>query len=66
MDVVMPKENGIEALKKIMDYDGNAHIIVISGLDQKSLVLDALIAGAREYVFKPFTSTDLFDAVSRV
>jgi two-component system chemotaxis response regulator CheY len=66
MDIVMPKENGIEAVKKIMDHDSDAHVIVISGLDQKALVIDALSAGARDYVIKPFESTDLFDAVRRV
>ncbi|MGA1822030.1 MAG: response regulator [Thermoplasmatota archaeon] len=66
MDIVMPKENGIEAVKKIVDYDRNAHIIVISGLDQKALVIDALSAGAKDYIIKPFESTDLLDAVRRV
>jgi len=66
MDIVMPKENGIEAVKKIVDHDGEAYVIVISGLDQKALVIDALSAGARDYIIKPFTSTDLFDAVSRL
>ena len=65
MDIVMPKENGIDAVKKIVDHDRNAYVIVISGLDQKALVIDALSAGARDYVIKPFEPKDLFDAVSR-
>jgi two-component system chemotaxis response regulator CheY len=66
MDIVMPRENGIEAVKKITDYDRDAHIIVISGLDQKALVIDALSAGAKDFIIKPFESTDLCNAVSRV
>jgi len=65
MDIVMPKEHGIDAVKKIIEHDQNARIIVISGLYQKSLVMEALEEGARDYLIKPFESVDLLKAVHK-
>ncbi len=65
MDVVMPSKHGIDAIKTIMEHDSNAKIVVISGLHQKSLVMDALDAGARDYIIKPFESEDLVATIER-
>ena len=65
MDVVMPSKHGIEAIKTIIEHDPGARIVVISGLHQKSLVMDALDAGARDYIIKPFDSDDLIAAIER-
>ncbi len=59
MDIVMPHEHGIDALKKIMQFDPEARIVVVSGLHQKSLLMEALEAGAKDYVIKPFTEEEL-------
>jgi two-component system chemotaxis response regulator CheY len=65
MDVVMPKVHGIDAVKKIMAVDKNARIIIISGLYQKTLVMEALEAGASDYVIKPFEPIELIDTVKK-
>jgi two-component system chemotaxis response regulator CheY len=65
MDVVMPKEHGIDAVKKIIAKDKKARIIIISGLYQKSLVMEALEAGALDYVIKPFEPTELITIVKK-
>jgi two-component system chemotaxis response regulator CheY len=65
MDVVMPKEHGIDAVKKIMALDKTARIIIISGLYQKTLVLEALEAGAIDYVIKPFEPSELVSTVKK-
>ena len=65
MDVVMPKEHGIDAVKKIIAADKNARIIIISGLYQKTLVMEALEAGASDYVIKPFEPTELIAIVKK-
>ncbi|MCK4718179.1 MAG: response regulator [Thermoplasmata archaeon] len=62
MDIVMPKTHGIQALKGIIQKDPDARIIVISGLHQKALVMEALEAGARDYVIKPFEEKELLQA----
>ena len=65
MDVVMPSKHGIDAIKTIIEHDPNAKIVVISGLHQKSLVIDALDAGARDYIIKPFEPDDLVSTIER-
>lgn len=66
MDIVMPKENGMESLKKIMEMDPNACIIIISGLHYNALMLEALQAGAVDFVVKPFTEEDLIGSLRKV
>ena len=54
MDIVMPEKNGIEALKDIRAIDGGAKIIICSALGQESLIMEALEAGAQDFIVKPF------------
>lgn len=65
MDIVMPREHGIDALKRIIEFDPNAKIVVVSGLHQKNLLLEALQIGAKDYVIKPFSDQELVDAVKK-
>ena len=65
MDVVMPKEHGIDAVRKIIAVDKSARIIIISGLYQKTLVMEALEAGASDYVIKPFEPAELVETVKK-
>lgn len=65
MDVVMPSKHGIDAIKSIISHDSKARIVVISGLHQKSLVMDAMDAGARDYIIKPFEPDDILSAIQR-
>lgn len=65
MDIVMPREHGIDALKSIIDFDPDARVIVVSGLHQKSLLMEALGAGARDYVIKPFEKKELLEAARK-
>jgi len=59
MDIVMPNELGIESMKKILQFDPKARIVVISGLHQKNLLMEALEVGAKDYIIKPFTEDEL-------
>lgn len=65
MDVIMPGETGIDVVKKIMAVDAGAKILMVSGLNQKSLVLQAMESGAREFVVKPFEHKDLIEAANK-
>ncbi|WP_408956029.1 response regulator [Natroniella sp. ANB-PHB2] len=53
MDITMPGMDGIEATKKIMEYDPDATIIVCSAMGQKPMVLEAIEAGAKDFIVKP-------------
>ena len=54
LDIVMPKCSGIDALKRILAADRSARIVMCSALGQESLVQEALQAGARGFIVKPF------------
>lgn len=66
MDIVMPKRSGIEALRDIVSHDPAACVIMVSALGQDSLVLEAVEAGARDFIVKPFREERVLDVVRRV
>ena len=65
MDIVMPKLNGIEAVKRIMEFDPRAKIIMVTALGQESFVLEAIKAGAREFIIKPFRNDEIIKVVAK-
>ena len=54
LDIVMPRKSGIDALRELQELDPEACIVMCSALGQEALVMEALEAGARDYVVKPF------------
>ncbi|HTY17309.1 MAG TPA: response regulator [Myxococcota bacterium] len=54
MDIVMPKRSGIDAVREILALDPGARIAMVSALGQEALVMEALQAGASDYIVKPF------------
>jgi len=66
MDVVMPGETGIEVVKKLVALDPAARVLMVSGLNQKNLVVQAMENGAKEYIVKPFEAQDLLKAAAKV
>jgi len=66
MDIVMPEMTGIEALKEIMTSDSEANVIMCSALGQDSLVMEALDAGAKDFIVKPFQPEKVLDVVTRI
>lgn len=59
MGIVMPGINGIQAISEIMEYDSYAKIVVVSALNQTSLISEAIRAGAQDFVSKPFRAEQL-------
>src|SRR5579871_6346053 len=66
MDVVMPKTGGIDAARKILEEDKDARIIMISAMGHEQLLMEAINAGARDYILKPFSPEDLVRAVEKM
>ncbi len=66
MDIIMPEMGGIEAVKQITQRDPAARILMCSGMGQQALVQEALQAGARAFVVKPFQPSRVLEAVQRV
>ena len=66
MDITMPNMDGITAIKKIMEKDPEACIVVVSAMGQKSLVIEALNAGAKDFIVKPFQPDRIVEALEKV
>ncbi|AEG15325.1 response regulator receiver protein [Desulfofundulus kuznetsovii DSM 6115] len=66
MDITMPEMDGIEAVKAIRAIDPNASIIMVSAMGQQAMVMDAIQAGARDFIVKPFQQDRLLQAIERV
>lgn len=66
MDVVMPKMNGIEALKAIKAMDPNARVIMCTAVGQEQMVKLAIKSGARGYVVKPFQAPKVLEEIKNV
>ena len=66
MDITMPSVNGIEAVKLIKKEFPDAKIIMVSALDQRGMVLEALKQGASHYIIKPINSETVIDVVNKV
>ncbi len=66
MDITMPIMDGITAIKEIMQTNPEAKIVVVSAMGQKSLVIEALSSGAKDFIVKPFQPERILDAVKKV
>ncbi|HEX2091449.1 MAG TPA: response regulator [Longimicrobiaceae bacterium] len=66
MDIVMPDMGGIDAVREIMKEDPDAKVLMCSAMGQQALVIEAIQAGARDFVVKPFQPSRVLEAVQRV
>ena len=66
LDITMPEMDGIEALKKIKESDPDANVIMCSAMGQQSMVIEAIDAGAKDFIVKPFDKDKIKKAVSKV
>jgi len=66
MDIVMPDMGGIDAVREICKHDPAAKVLMCSAMGQQALVVEAIQAGARDFVVKPFQPSRVLEAVQRV
>jgi two-component system chemotaxis response regulator CheY len=66
MDIVMPKRSGIDAVKAIMELDGAARVVMCSALGQEALVMEAIQAGAKDFIVKPFKPDAVVTTLAKV
>jgi len=65
MDITMPEMDGLAALKAIVAQAASAQVIMVSALGQESVVMQALQAGAKDFVVKPFQPDQIKQVVQR-
>src|SRR5690625_3686229 len=66
MDITMPEMNGVEAVKEIKKFNSNAKIIMCSAMGQQGMVVEAIQAGASDFIVKPFTHERIEEAIAKV
>jgi len=64
MDMVMPELSGIDAVREICALDPSARIVMCSAMGQERIVSDAIAAGARGFINKPFTPSRVLEALA--
>ena len=65
MDITMPEMNGISAVKEIKKIDPGAKVIMCSAMGQQAMVVEAIQAGARDFIVKPFQPDRVLEAVRK-
>jgi two-component system chemotaxis response regulator CheY len=66
MDIVMPKRSGIDAVRTIRSEDSSATIVMCSALGQETLVMEAIQAGAKDFIVKPFKPDAVVATLAKV
>ncbi len=66
MDVVMPEMTGLEALKAIRAIDPEARVVMVTALDQKQTIADAIQHGAIDFIVKPFDRERILSLLGKV
>lgn len=66
MDITMPEMDGIEAVKQIKAVNPGAKVIMCSAMGQQSMVMDAIKAGASDFIVKPFQADRVLEAVKKI
>ncbi|MBI5146757.1 MAG: response regulator [Thaumarchaeota archaeon] len=66
LDVNMPRADGIQALRAIMKINPMAKVIMVTSVEQKQIVQDAMKIGARDYIVKPFDRSNVGLVINKV
>jgi len=66
MDITMPEMDGLTSLKAIMQLNSSAKVVMLSAMGQQGIVLDAVMAGAKGFVVKPFKEETVIAALSKL
>ncbi|MDD9266901.1 response regulator [Paenibacillus sp. GCM10023248] len=66
MDLNMPDMNGIDVIRKIKEFDPSANIMMCSAFEQRSLIIEAIQAGAKEFVSKPFQERNMKETMMKL
>lgn len=66
MDITMPDMNGVETVEEIIKIDPKANIIICSAINQESLLIEAIKAGAKSYLIKPLSEEKVILEINKL
>jgi len=66
MDITMPEMDGLTSLKEILALDPSANVIMVSAMGQESMVREAVLAGAKGFIVKPFKEDTILSALQNL
>ncbi len=66
MDITMPEMDGLAALKTIMQLNPDARIVMMTAMGQQGMVKEAVMAGAKGFIVKPFKEETVVTALSKL
>lgn len=66
MDITMPEMDGISAVKEIKKHDPQASVIMCTAMGQKQMVMEAVAAGAKDFIVKPFQPEKVIEAIQKI
>jgi len=66
LDITMPVMGGIDALREIRKIDENAKVLMVSAMGQENFVREAVLAGAKTFIVKPFSDEKLIATVQKI
>ena len=66
MDITMPEMDGITAVREIKKVDSNAKVIMCTAMGQKNMVMEAVQAGAKDFIIKPFQPEKVLESVQKL
>jgi len=66
MDITMPEMDGISAVREIKKHDPSANIIMCTAMGQKQMVMEAVAAGAKDFIVKPFQPEKVIEAIQKL
>lgn len=66
LDITMPEKDGLTALKEMREMDPYASVIMCSAMGQQEMVIDAIQAGAKDFIVKPFQADRVVEAIRKV
>jgi two-component system chemotaxis response regulator CheY len=65
MDITMPEMSGLDALRTIRSRDNRARVLMVSAMGQQKMIVEALEAGAMDFLVKPFQPTKVLETVKK-
>lgn len=66
MDITMPEMGGIEALREILLSDSSAKVVMVSAMGQSSMIMEAIMCGAKYFIVKPFKAEQVLQVLNSI